>query len=503
MRYNINNRKIVITTLVLIIGLGFLNQITINVKSDITWDIEKIDIINYEIYSALTISTDIDEFGYPHIIYFFGGYPNQSYFDQTININFNSTLNYIYWNGENWINEIIAETNDFGIYNSISLDSNNNPHVCFYDKTDGDLKYAFKTNSSWNVEIVDQDGDTGLHCSIIIDGDDMPHISYYDGETPYGLMYAFRDKVTSNWTVRKIDSGYGVGYDTSINVDNDNNPAISYFDYFHNNGSLRYAYIKDQKWFFKSIDYLEDVGYSSSLVFDSDNNPHISYYDETNNGIKYATLKDDEWMVQIIENTSETSRKSFITLDANNNPHISYIVFTDDKYIKYAYWTGYLWEKQIIDKSQQSNIEIYNENPMIIYFNQNFKIAKPKLILKSPKSGETIYKEDKKTITWETDINNENLKLELYKNDELYQTITTKNISNNQYQWDISETIKTGRYILKITDNTDESQYASAIINIKNKELNINIPVEIIIIIILTLIITISILLIRKRKTEK
>src|SRR5687767_12331863 len=81
---------------------------------------------------------------------------------------------------------------------SIALDSTGNPHISYCIDMDplsglvldGDLKYAVKTAPTrWYIETVDSLGSVGLHASIDLDSSDQPHISYYD-QTNGNLKYA-------------------------------------------------------------------------------------------------------------------------------------------------------------------------------------------------------------------------------------------------------------------------------------------------------------------------
>ena len=76
-----------------------------------------------------------------------------------------------------------------GACTSIALDEGGNPHISYYDETNGDLKYARWTGSAWSIETVDSDGCVGMSTSIALDEGGNPHISYYDWDN-MDLKYA-------------------------------------------------------------------------------------------------------------------------------------------------------------------------------------------------------------------------------------------------------------------------------------------------------------------------
>ena len=117
-----------------------------------------------------------------------------------------------------------------------------NPHISYYDESNGHLKYATKTGSLWTNETVDTAVNVGGYTSLVLDGTGNPHISYRDfgnndlkyargipplvldfiASTEYGtapLTVQFSDNSTGglpsqwNWSF-----GDGTWFNTSLNA---------------------------------------------------------------------------------------------------------------------------------------------------------------------------------------------------------------------------------------------------------------------------------------------
>jgi len=165
----------------------------------------------------------------------------------------------------------------------LTLTSPYNVTIKAYCNTDAtDLSVSLTKDIS--TETVDSSGDAGWYNSLALDSGDNPHISYrqvYDGES--NLKYAYHDG--TNWHIETVDGSDRIGYCTSIAVDSGDNPHISYYDAA--NDDLKYAYY-DDGWHIQTVDSFGSVGDYNSLALDSGDNPHISYYDSTNDAIKYA-----------------------------------------------------------------------------------------------------------------------------------------------------------------------------------------------------------------------
>lgn len=142
-----------------------------------------------------------------------------------------------------------------GAYSAIAVDKQGRPHVAYYDITNQDLKYAFWDGDwegvgQWNISTVDAPGDVGRYASLAVNPTDgTRHICYYD-RTNGDLKYA-RWEADGPWQIQFIDGSVAdgdgveegdVGMYCSIDLTAAGQPAISYYDNSHGDLKLALSY---------------------------------------------------------------------------------------------------------------------------------------------------------------------------------------------------------------------------------------------------------------------
>jgi len=192
----------------------------------------------------------LDSNNYPHIIY--GG----------------GRL-YCHWNGTNWTSETITNDGRIRHYetNSIALDSNDQPHTCFYvyqDDTEREfyhyefeLIYTYFDGKSWKNSIIEKIS-TGCplcyqhqynkHFSLVLDKNNKPHICYSDDI----LKYASYDG--KEWDIQEFETPESTyGGCPSLIIDKKGNSHVSYFN---GKRDIKYAYVKRE---FESASWVDNV----------------------------------------------------------------------------------------------------------------------------------------------------------------------------------------------------------------------------------------------------
>lgn len=208
-----------------------------------------------------------------------------------------------------------------GLYTSLTYDSGSKPYIAYHYSrlfSDESLMVAYSrpngncgvdsAANQWQCDTIDSGDGVGMYTSIDIDSDDKPHIAYYD-RGKIGLKYARLGGVDTNcgpgnaWSCRVIDgSDYGMYASLYVDQSAGDLPHIAYYD--KTNGKLKYAYYSlsdgncginlgtfKNEWRCETID---DMGTSThpmgvSLAVDEAGYPFIAYQNSAGSGtIKVA-----------------------------------------------------------------------------------------------------------------------------------------------------------------------------------------------------------------------
>jgi hypothetical protein len=233
-------------------------------------------------------------------------------------------LRYASWNGASWD---IQRISYHGYLPSLALDSQNNPHISYYETGQG-LMYAFLNGTNWNTEIVTENVEEDTQSAIDLDSNNMPHISYSRG---WVMMYA--SKFESSWNIQTVDSN-GLNGFSSLAIDSSGNSHISYIS----TAGLKYASLNSGFWSVQIVDSNTGNSYPY-LVFDSKGSPHICYsvrYSEyTQSDLKYASLTSSGWNLENVQTGLGYNTLSALAMDTNGNPHICY---NNNSALNYAYF---------------------------------------------------------------------------------------------------------------------------------------------------------------------
>ena len=182
----------------------------------------------------------------------------------------------------------------------IALDSQDRPHVVWFDSSDKDLKYAVRDQGSWQVSTVDSEGDVGRFPSLVIDSKDNPAISYFEPTRASTGYIKFARWDGSQWETQRIDEledvfggHFGARKTSSLVLDAADNPIVAYSD----ESVIKLALWDGSNWISDTVLTADGdpLGQQVSMALDGDNVLHLTFADVTRKrdpgvkgSIKYA-----------------------------------------------------------------------------------------------------------------------------------------------------------------------------------------------------------------------
>ena len=309
------------------------------------------------------------------------------------------------WNFESIEANPDAQVSD----NSLKLDSDNVPHICYTayytSLADTDLKYATLSGGNWYTESLTTDSNV-KYPSIALSQDNYPSISYMldcekIGRT-YGNNYclSYVTWTGSTWNNEIVDVGKGnVGKYSSIVIDSNDYAHISYHDEYH--GDLKYAYgtfgdweldvVDEGFWYPASQKYYDVVGQWTSIALDSSEQPHISYKSPSpetgyHHKLRYAQRAGAEWVSETVPLVSNGLDCTHLALDQFDNARMSIWKGSGNTAtyeLLYAIWTGTEWSFEVVEGEGVgyfTSLELDGSyNPHISYYdpiNDDLKYAR-------------------------------------------------------------------------------------------------------------------------------
>lgn len=290
------------------------------------WSIQTIDydVVGWDLGQGTSISTDSNNG--VHICYYDGK---------------NSDLKYATNSSGVWLNYTLDSPGDIGKYNSMAIDSSDNVHISYWDTTNKSLKYVTNAAGSWVRETVCQGGSRELS-SIAVDSKNEVYIGYRD---PASSELKYATKVNGSWTshaIAVVGSTYcsiAAGSDDSLHV-----------VYSGRGQPLTYATNAGGEWVFQVVDHANC--FWCSIALGANDEVHIGYYYETQDyrySVKYASNEEGTWTsTTLYDDVGNFNTGTSIAVDSNNNTHMGF--FDSENYlVMYATDEGGSWECHIVD----------------------------------------------------------------------------------------------------------------------------------------------------------
>jgi hypothetical protein len=288
-----------------------------------------------------------------------GGQPHSFYYDAT-----SGNLRHGWWGGSAWSFEDFdghTATNnrlnaDVG-RNPTALIIGGQPHIFCYNATDGNLRHAWWNNGtgSWSYETFDGhtntsdrvDADAGRDVTLTI-YNSQPHLFYYDA-TNGNLRHSWW--AGSAWGFENLDGHTNTSY--RVNADAGRYPspvvggygtAASLHIYYYDatGGNLRHAWYANTTAAvqFEDFDGHTNTGYrvnadagqyASAVLLNGQ--PNVAYYDATGGNLRHAwwNTGTTSWSFQDLDGAGGTNGR----IDANVGSHVTALEYNDQMHMFY------------------------------------------------------------------------------------------------------------------------------------------------------------------------
>ena len=198
-----------------------LSSLAMGIIHAVGWQIGTVD----DGFGGKFSSLRIDKYGNAHVVSFS---PSRT------------QLRYSFWdhNLKQWFTTNVDQSSGFC---SMVLDSKQHPHISYPNGT-GQVKWAYFDGDSWQMRTATiQARIINYYTSITLDSQDNPSISFYE-EAGAGDYQRRLRIVTWNgkfWAVQTVDSDQGSGKFNSMATDSAGFPQIAYGNVDYKNASLR------------------------------------------------------------------------------------------------------------------------------------------------------------------------------------------------------------------------------------------------------------------------
>ena len=198
--------------------------------------------------------------------------------------------------------------------------------VAFYSNETRQLRCHTLYQGQWNEYILATGDNVGTFLALDMDSNNNPHIAYFDGVTKEIRYASFIQESSKpgvgSFSEEVIEVG-DYGRSISLGINSMNRANLLYYDEL--NGDVRYLRETEEGWLLLPIFSDNDIGYYCDIAITPlVDIPQIVYLDKTENAIKYATLNDGRWTIETVATTPNVFGPFSISLDIGGRPFISF-----------------------------------------------------------------------------------------------------------------------------------------------------------------------------------
>ena len=269
--------------------------LTLAIKQGDTWDTQGLDSQGQAGYYS---SLRLDSNGNPHIAYF---------------RNADKKLNYIFWDGSNWVQQTVREAPVLWRQTSLAVKGSGQPCIAYSITTPKTVMYACLENDTWQKESVDAGGIIYSRRALTFDSSSRSHLAYTLSDGDGGVVYAQRDG--TGWITATVSTS---GAHTSLALDSQGNPWIAYTE-INSLGAydgVVLTYWTGASWGSETV----DANGSMPIIAMTDGDiPYLAYNIGDRGNPWFAQKSGGTWSRQVIDNAATTTCVD-LALDSAGTP---------------------------------------------------------------------------------------------------------------------------------------------------------------------------------------
>ncbi len=203
------------------------------------------------------------------------------------------TLNYVYFNGLDWIDMVVDDSANVGFGSSLVENPAGRPAMTYRNEDEQSLKFAEYTGFDWDISTIDPGGgdDIGMVSCLRYGPDNLPRVCY-DDLTHNTSLYAYHDG--AEWQCEAVFDLEAHAQNNAMVIDSAGVPHIATMDIEHYNLIHLWRTPGSGTWLSETLDFGGDhpTGYCVAMAIDSRDRLYIAYggyYKEgAENALKFA-----------------------------------------------------------------------------------------------------------------------------------------------------------------------------------------------------------------------
>lgn len=220
---------------------------------------------------------------------------------------------------------------------AIAIDSNGHIHVTWHDKTSGNYEILYKKSTNggitWNSKRLTWNSGNSEHSSIAVDSADNVHVVWYD-KTPGNIEIYYKKSTNAGMTwgaINRLTWNSGDSNSPVIAVDSNNHIHVVWSDLTPGNYEIFYRKSTNAGVTWggtKRLSWNSGLSTSQVIAVDSNNTIHLVWGDNTPGNYeifyKRSTNGGVNWTSKKITWTSGASQFPSIAIDSNDNIHLAW-----------------------------------------------------------------------------------------------------------------------------------------------------------------------------------